>query len=64
MKLKTKQAARKRFHFSGSGKVQRRHVRQGHFNGRETGNDTRSKRGRLSVDATDLGRIAELLPNN
>lgn len=64
MKLKTKQAASKRFHFSGTGKVQRRHVRQAHFNSRATGNETRGKRGRLKVDSTDFGRIEELLPYN
>ncbi|MEX1997985.1 MAG: 50S ribosomal protein L35 [Candidatus Andersenbacteria bacterium] len=64
MKQKTKKAAKKRFYFSGKGKVQHRHVGQAHFNARDTGKDTRDKHGGQSVDRTDLGRITRLLPYN
>lgn len=62
MKQKTKKAARKRFDFSGNGKVRRRRIGQAHFNGRSTGDETRRKHSPEPVAATDLGRIARLLP--
>lgn len=63
MKQKTKQAARKRFYFSASGKVRRRKTHQAHFNARATGDETRRKHASLPVDHSDLPRIEELLPN-
>ena len=62
MKQKTKKAARKRFQVSAGGKVRRRRVRQSHFNGKESGNETRRKHREQGVDSTDLGRIERLLP--
>ncbi|PIT98530.1 MAG: 50S ribosomal protein L35 [Candidatus Andersenbacteria bacterium CG10_big_fil_rev_8_21_14_0_10_54_11] len=62
MKQKTKKAASKRFRFSARGKVLRRAVRQAHFNGKETGNETRRKHPTRQVDKADLGRIQELVP--
>jgi len=62
MKQKTKQAARKRFSFSGTGKVKRRAVKQAHFNSRATGQETRNKRGARLVHPTDTQRVAELVP--
>lgn len=64
MKQKTKQAARKRFQFTGTGKVKRRAISQAHFNSRETGKQTRDKRHARSVHPADMPRIAELLPNS
>lgn len=64
MKLKTKQAARKRFKFTATGKVTRRHVNQAHFNSRDNGKDLRSKRGDNGISNADKGRIEELLPHN
>lgn len=63
MKLKTKQAARKRFYFSARGKVQRRRIGQAHFNARATGEEGRRKHGPAPVHQADLGRIVRLLPN-
>lgn len=63
MKLKTKQAARKRFQTSGSGKVRRRRVKQSHFNARATGDETRRKHKDEPVSGSDRGRIERLLPH-
>ena len=62
MKLKTKKAASKRFHISSTGKVQRRHVRQAHFNARASGEDKRRKHGDKDVSQSDNKRIKRLLP--
>jgi len=62
MKQKTKKAAKKRFHASAAGKVQRRRTKQAHFNARSTGNETRKKHGDQSVDSSDLARVARLVP--
>jgi ribosomal protein L35 len=61
-KQKTKQAARKRFHFSSTGKAQRRHNRQAHFNARATGAATRHKHIDRNVAAADFSLIKEVLP--
>jgi ribosomal protein L35 len=63
MKQKTKQAARKRFSFSSKGKAKHRRAGQAHFNARSTGKETRQKHHDRGVHSTDLGRIAQLLPN-
>ncbi|MDP3997937.1 MAG: 50S ribosomal protein L35 [Candidatus Andersenbacteria bacterium] len=64
MKQKSKKAASKRFHFSSTGKAQHRAVRQAHFNARATGNETRKKHPDRNVDASDYGRLREVLPYN
>lgn len=64
MKQKTKKAAKKRFQFSGSGKVLRRHTSQAHFNARDTGQETRRKHKDDLVSPSDLPRITRLLPYN
>ena len=62
MKQKTKKAAKKRFFFSSTGKVQRRSTKIAHFNGLDTGNETRRKHSDHQVDKADLGRIQRLIP--
>ena len=62
MKQKTKKAARKRFMFSATGKVEHRATHQAHFNARATGNETRRKHSDRAVSASDLHRIARLVP--
>lgn len=64
MKQKTKQAARKRFSMSSTGKVQRRPIKQAHFNSRATGEEGRRKHGFNYVEGPDMGRIEQLLPND
>lgn len=62
MKQKTKQAAKKRFGFSSTGKVKHRAIGQAHFNGKSTGNETRRKHHDPQVKKADMGRIEQLLP--
>lgn len=64
MKLKTKQAATKRFVMSARGKVKRRKTRQAHFNARATGGATRKKHHYYDVAPADLPRLKQLLPHN
>lgn len=61
-KQKTKKAAKKRFQVSSSGKVRRLHTHRAHFNGKDSGNETRHKHREQGVHKTDLGRIERLLP--
>jgi len=42
---KTKKALLKRVKVTGGGKVMKRHPNQGHFNAKDSGNQTRNKRG-------------------
>lgn len=62
MKQKTKQAAKKRFKMSSKGKVQHRTTNQSHFNGKDSGSETRRKHSDRGVDASDMGRIQRLTP--
>lgn len=62
MKQKTKSAAAKRFKVSSKGKVQHLPPNRSHFNGGDTGDESRRKRGNTSISATDRQRVQELLP--
>lgn len=62
MKQKTKKAAAKRFFFSSTGKVQRRATKQAHFNGLDTGKETRRKHSDKIIHKSDEGRINRLIP--
>ena len=64
MKQKTKQAARKRFYMSSTGKVRRRHTKQAHFNSRATGEEGRDKHAALLVHPSNMSHIQQLLPND
>ncbi|MBI3251394.1 MAG: 50S ribosomal protein L35 [Candidatus Andersenbacteria bacterium] len=64
MKQKTKQAAKKRFNFSSTGKVKHRTIGQAHFNSRAKGSETRRKHHDGLVAPADMGRIEQLLPYN
>jgi ribosomal protein L35 len=44
MKLKTNKALLKRIKITGTKKIMRRPVNQGHFNAKDSGNETRNKR--------------------
>ena len=61
-KQKTKKSAVKRFFFSSTGKVQRRSIGQAHFNGLDTGNQTRKKHNDKQIHKADAGRIDRLMP--
>ncbi len=62
MKQKTNQAARKRFTMSARGKAKRRPVHQSHFNGKDTGEETRHKHVSAPVSPADRQRLRNLLP--
>ncbi|HLC49190.1 MAG TPA: 50S ribosomal protein L35 [Candidatus Andersenbacteria bacterium] len=62
MKQKTKKAAAKRFFFSSTGKVQRRATKQAHFNGLDSGRESRKKHSDHLIHKSDAGRINRLIP--
>lgn len=62
MKQKTKSAAAKRFKVSAKGKIKHLPPGRSHFNARDTGDDTRRKRGDASLSPSDRQRVQELLP--
>lgn len=62
MKQKTKSAAAKRFKVSAKGKVQHLPPNRSHFNARDTGDESRRKRGNAGVSSADRQRVQELLP--
>ncbi len=61
-KIKTHQATAKRFKKTGSNKLTQRKQGQDHFNARETGNTTRSKRKDLSVNKCFVKTVKTLTP--
>lgn len=63
MKQKTNKAAKKRFARSAKGKIKHRPVHQSHFNGKDSGDQTRRKHKDHLVNSADSDRIQELLPN-
>jgi large subunit ribosomal protein L35 len=63
-KIKTHKATVKRFKVTGKGKLTQRKAGQDHFNARETGNTTRSKRLDISTTKTLEKTIKMLTPYN
>jgi len=61
-KLKTYQAAAKRFRFTKRGKIMKQRAGQDHFNAREPGKVTRAKRRLVRVAKVDIRKIRSLLP--
>jgi len=63
-KIKTHKATSKRFCLTGKGKIKQRKAGQDHFNARNTGDETRSKR-RDSITTDTLNKtIKQLIPYN
>ena len=62
MKVKTHKATVKRFRVSGTGKLIKRTVGQDHFNARESGVTTRSKRRDVAIAKVNLPAIRKLVP--
>lgn len=60
--MKTRKAVAKRVRITACKKVMRRDVGQGHFNSREAGKTTRSKRRDFIVFKTDADNILRNLP--
>ena len=63
-KIKTHKATVKRFKITGTGKVLKRKAGQDHFNARESGNTTRSKRTDINADIRFVKTIKQLTPYN
>lgn len=63
-KMKTRKSVSKRVKITARKKVTRRATGQGHFNAREAGNTTRSKRNDCVVFKTDAENILRNLPYN
>lgn len=63
-KIKTHKATVKRFKVTGKNKLTQRKSGQNHFNARNTGNETRSKRRDISTTTTLDKTIKQLTPYN
>lgn len=63
-KIKTHKATVKRFKVTGSGKLKKRKAGQDHFNSREPGSVTRTKRRDVKADQTLVKTIKTLTPYN
>ncbi|HCM45653.1 MAG: 50S ribosomal protein L35 [Candidatus Yanofskybacteria bacterium RIFCSPLOWO2_02_FULL_45_10] len=61
-KIKTNKSAAKRFRVSGKGKLMRRPVKQNHYNARDTGNETRRKKGYKGLTKDEDKNIRKVLP--
>lgn len=64
MKLKTHKIASKRFWFTKKGKAMKRTAGQDHFNSRESGNTTRSKKIDHATTVTNAKTLKKLIPYN
>ena len=59
---KTSKAAQKRFKVTANNKLLKRPTRQDHFNAKESGNDTRYKRGQGEIDnPSAISNIKEII---
>jgi large subunit ribosomal protein L35 len=61
-KLKTKSSVKKRFAFTGSGKIKRNWAGKLHFMRRRTSRFIRGTRGTTTVDAADVKMVKRLMP--
>ena len=60
-KVKTNSAAKKRFSFTGSGKIKRRHAYHSHILTKKTKKQKRNLLGSTIVDTTNTKQVRELL---
>jgi len=60
-KLKTKKSASKRFKVNKK-KIMHRPVHQNHFNAKDSGKETRNKRGYRKLSSADEQNIRKILP--
>ncbi|MFH1661759.1 MAG: 50S ribosomal protein L35 [Candidatus Falkowbacteria bacterium] len=63
-KIKTHKATAKRFTVTKNSKIKRRKAGQGHFNTRESGVTTRSKRRDIDAHKSNIKTIKKLIPYN
>ena len=62
-KLKTRKALLKRIKVTGKNKILVRRVHQGHFNAKDSSNQTRKKRKLSKLLSVDSKKIKKILPN-
>jgi len=62
-KLKTRKALLKRIKITGRNKIFSRKIHQGHFNAKESGNQTRNKRRDDEMASADSKKVRKILPN-
>ena len=60
-KLKTNSGAKKRFSFTGTGKIKRRHAYHSHIQTKKTKKQKRNLGGSTLVDRTNLKQVKDLL---
>lgn len=60
-KLKTNSGAKKRFSFTGTGKIKRRHAYHSHILTKKTKKQKRNLVGSALVDRTNLKQVKDLL---
>ncbi|MEE1121299.1 MAG: 50S ribosomal protein L35 [Prevotella sp.] len=60
-KVKTNSAAKKRFSFTGSGKIKRRHAYHSHILTKKTKKQKRNLLGSTIVDTTNTKQVRDLL---
>ena len=60
-KMKTNSSAKKRFSFTGSGKIKREHAFKNHILTKKSTKRKRNLTGTTVVDVTDVGRIKRML---
>ncbi len=60
-KVKTNSGAKKRFSFTGTGKIKRRHAYHSHILTKKTKKQKRNLLGDTLVDPTNLKQVRELL---
>ena len=60
-KLKTNSGAKKRFSFTGTGKIKRRHAYHSHILTKKTTKQKRNLVGSTLVDRTNLKQVKDLL---
>lgn len=60
-KLKTNSGSKKRFSFTGTGKIKRRHAYHSHILTKKTKKQKRSLVGSTLVDRTNLKQVKDLL---
>ena len=63
-KIKTHKATAKRFKVTKNEKILKRKTGQDHFNSRESGKTTRSKRRDIGISNTERRVIKQLMPYN
>ena len=59
--MKTNSSAKKRFSFTGSGKIKRKHAFKNHILTKKSTKRKRNLTGTTVVDVTDVGRIKRML---